>query len=121
MLETLASFGMVVVPDPLNLVRFEVDESDERWPAIQQWMAAHGFTDSVRTTFSQGEISSAKWLKVDPQWHYGYPQRMRTNSGTSPQPMTLATIVNSVTLEEPSGPRSRCEENPSGGEEACCN
>lgn len=74
MLETLASFGIVVVPDPLNLVRFEVDESDERWPAIQQWMAAHGFTDSIRTTFSQGEISSAKWLTLDPQWHYGYPQ-----------------------------------------------
>jgi len=74
MLQTLASLGIVVVPDPLNLMRFEIDESDERWPAIQRWMAAHGFTDSVRTTFSQSEISNAKWLTLDPQWHYGYPQ-----------------------------------------------
>lgn len=73
-LETLASLGVVVVPDPLNLIMFEIDESDERWPAIQQWMAAHGFTDSIRTTFSHGEISRAKWLELDPQWHYGYPQ-----------------------------------------------
>jgi hypothetical protein len=74
MLETLSSFGIVVVPDPLNLIMFEMDESDERWPAIQQWMAAQGFRHSVRTTFSQAEISSAKWLKLNPQWHHGYPQ-----------------------------------------------
>lgn len=73
-LETLASLEIVVVPDTLNLIRFEIDESDERWPAVQQWMAAHGITDSIRTTFSHGEISSAKWLGLDPQWHYGYPQ-----------------------------------------------
>lgn len=80
-LETLASFGIVIVPDPLNLFRFEVDESDERWPAIQQWMAAQGFTDSVRTTFSESEISSAKWLTLDPQWHYGYPQPQEDEFG----------------------------------------
>lgn len=56
------------------VVTFDIDEADERWPAVRDWAAGRKAGDTVRTEFSRAEVTSAEWLVLSPSWHHGYPQ-----------------------------------------------
>ncbi|WP_257448448.1 hypothetical protein [Archangium lipolyticum] len=68
----LAAMGVVVGAS--GLVTFEVDESFDAWPALQQWIARRGAVDIVSTKFSKKELGDARWFALEPDWHHGYPQ-----------------------------------------------
>jgi len=57
-----------------GFVSFEVEESDGRWPRLEEWCEKHQAVDDPRTEFSSTELSSADWLALAPEWHCGYPQ-----------------------------------------------
>jgi len=61
-------------PTVSRLVTFEVDESHEAWPAVQEWIIRRKALDVVSTKFSASEISEARWLELQADWHHGYPQ-----------------------------------------------
>jgi hypothetical protein len=67
----LAAMGRIV--SAAGFVMFEIDEGDSSWPAIQAWIAKRDAFDYVNTKFSQREIDDARWLKLIPDWHQGYP------------------------------------------------
>src|SRR6267154_831136 len=69
---TLARFG-IVVPES-GFIGFEVDESSDDWPGIKSWIEREDPLDIVTTRFSSEEIAAARWLKLVPDWHRGYPQ-----------------------------------------------
>lgn len=73
-IDELIQLGIAVSRGLPDLLVFEIDDSDQRWQSIQLWVGKHDAFLTTRTEFSQGEISRAKWLELDPQWHYGYPQ-----------------------------------------------
>lgn len=68
----LAHFGIVVAET--GLVSFDIDESNEKWPLIEEWIARRQAFDFVSTKFSRMEISDSRWLQLVPDWHHGYPQ-----------------------------------------------
>jgi hypothetical protein len=68
----LADLG--IVAELGVLAAFNVDEADEQWPRVQEWIARRRPLDVVETDFSKKEISEASWLALVPQWHQGYPQ-----------------------------------------------
>jgi hypothetical protein len=57
-----------------GFVTFEVDEADERWPGVSEWVVRRHAPDFVSTKFSAAETADANWLEVVPTWHHGYPQ-----------------------------------------------
>jgi hypothetical protein len=67
----LAALGVTIGE---GLATFEVDEADPRWREVEQFIARHRAVDVVRTKSSAKELSVAKWLAVEPSWHFGYPQ-----------------------------------------------
>jgi hypothetical protein len=69
----LARFGIVVGTEGL-ITAFEVDESQEVWPKLQQWITAYNAGNYVTTKFTNEELAEAEWLEVGPTWHHGYPQ-----------------------------------------------
>jgi len=73
----LATMGVIVgAGEPLagNIVTFGVSESNENWATLEAWLARRGAVDTVTTTFSKREIGLARWLEVQPDWHWSYPQ-----------------------------------------------
>jgi hypothetical protein len=69
----LASLGVRLKKQPL-ITTFEVDESDPRWPAVQEWSGRSGRLGISRTEFTRAEIAAAAWLALLASWHHGYPQ-----------------------------------------------
>jgi hypothetical protein len=69
----LAELG-IVVADSRLVMTFEVDEADSSWPALIGWIARHRALDIVSTRFTKRELADARWLKLIPDWHHGYPQ-----------------------------------------------
>lgn len=65
---------MGIVVGAKGFVSFEVDETQESWPAVQRWISAKKPVDIVTTKFSKQEIADAAWLELMPDWHHGYPQ-----------------------------------------------
>jgi len=56
------------------ITRFEISESDPRWPRAQALLQDYpGSVDVVSTTFTVEELRASPWLTVHPQWHHGYP------------------------------------------------
>ena len=51
-----------------------VEESDSRWPKVDELVKKYAKLDMVTTKFSPSEIASAKFLTLVPEWHHGYPQ-----------------------------------------------
>ncbi len=74
MISELIQLGIAVFQGLPHLLVFEIEDSDQRWQSIQRWVVKHDAFLTTRTEFSQDEISTAKWLKLNPQWHHGYPQ-----------------------------------------------
>lgn len=68
----LAAFGIVVGAS--GLVSFQVDEANEAWPRVRDWIARRRAADVVTTSFSKRELAEARWLALVPDWHHGYPQ-----------------------------------------------
>jgi hypothetical protein len=58
----------------MGFVAFDVAESADWWPAVEQWMALRRPSEVVSTTFSDRELAEADWLAIGPSWHHGYPQ-----------------------------------------------
>lgn len=52
---------------------FDIEESDERWPAVKAMLSEFNGIDICTTLFDEEECRSAEWLTVSPEWHYGYP------------------------------------------------
>jgi hypothetical protein len=69
----LAELG-IVVADSRLVMTFEVDEAHSSWPALIGWIARHRALDIVSTRFTKRELADARWLKLIPDWHHGYPQ-----------------------------------------------
>lgn len=58
-----------------RIIRFEIAESDENWPAVRQLMAEKGVQDrAFDTEFSEIEILNAEWLRMFGFPAKGYPQ-----------------------------------------------
>jgi hypothetical protein len=57
-----------------GFVSFDVDESNEAWPELAEWVARRRAVDVASTRFSKKEIADARWLELVPDWHHGYPQ-----------------------------------------------
>lgn len=73
----LASFGVKFsMPGAplLNLVVFDIDEADPKWPKVREWAERWDPTDFVTTKFTKKEFDSAAWLEIRSLLHHGYPQ-----------------------------------------------
>jgi len=70
--EDLARMGIVVGNALVEM--FKVDESQEVWPAVREWIARRKPTEIVYTKFSKSEVDAAPWLHLMADWHHGYPQ-----------------------------------------------
>ena len=70
--EELARLGVVVADH--GFVSFEIDEADETWPGLRDWIPRRRAVDIARTKFSKKELGEARWLELVPSWHWGYPQ-----------------------------------------------
>lgn len=70
--QELAALGRIV--GATGFVTFEIDEDDPSWPAIQRWLLRENAFDFVSTRYSQEEIDAARWLRLNPDWHQGYPE-----------------------------------------------
>jgi hypothetical protein len=69
----LRALGTGRVPDAY--MAFDVAESDREWPEVERWIRRRGMvSDVVRTEFTTTEIETARWLNLQPEWHFGYPQ-----------------------------------------------
>lgn len=53
---------------------FDIGESDRTWPAVRKWISPRSHSDLVSPTFSEAEITAARWVELVPNWHHGYPQ-----------------------------------------------
>jgi hypothetical protein len=53
---------------------FEVDESDIRWPALQEWLQKNRIGYLTNTKFTPEEMARASWLKIVSSGPRGYPQ-----------------------------------------------
>jgi len=60
-------------PAPLGLVTAVVSEQQEQWSVIKAKLESWQAGDLITTRFTPGERRQAKWLAVDPEWHWGYP------------------------------------------------
>src|SRR5215469_17498563 len=69
----LASLGIQLKEQPLIAI-FEIEESDSRWPQVEEWSERSRRPRVTRTVFTPAEIAAARWLALRPSWHYGYPQ-----------------------------------------------
>jgi rRNA maturation protein Nop10 len=58
--------------DPL--VAFDIDEAHPNWLALHKLFEQWGSSDLLRTEFWKKEIEAARWLRMLPGWHQGYPQ-----------------------------------------------
>jgi hypothetical protein len=70
----LASLGVAHFAEQGGVVFFQCEEANSFWPKIVQWIGAVGASQNVTTKFSAEEVSSARWLELEPEWHFGYPQ-----------------------------------------------
>jgi rRNA maturation protein Nop10 len=71
--DELAALGVFVESDGL-LMTFEIDETDERWPELKDWVSLRRAVDHISTKFSRRELDEADWLELVPDWHHRYPQ-----------------------------------------------
>jgi hypothetical protein len=56
-------------------VRFEISQSDSRWPMVSEVMQRHNIKPwNARYEFSKAEWLAVDYLKMGPQGHFGYPQ-----------------------------------------------
>lgn len=69
LMRKLHELGVEIVP---GLTSFEVSEDHPNWGKISELM--HGALDVISTKFSSQEIAAATGLRLEPQWHWGYPQ-----------------------------------------------
>lgn len=71
---TLAAIGFSVAPT--GYFGFWIDEADPRWPAVDDWRRRDGqvVPPIARTIFTKGELNGATWLRLEPEWHWGFPQ-----------------------------------------------
>jgi hypothetical protein len=67
----LSDFGVEV---SLGFASFDIDESISSWKSLQHKILEWGAVDVATTQFTSTELSEASFLKVDPAWHWGYPQ-----------------------------------------------
>jgi len=51
-----------------------VPEDHENWPRLKAKFDLWQVRGSVATEFSKAEIRAARWVELEPAWHYGYPQ-----------------------------------------------
>jgi hypothetical protein len=58
----------------ITATTFLIKEDDPRWPEIPSLVERFRAADMVSTEFSSAELLDAKYLKVWPSWHHGYPQ-----------------------------------------------
>lgn len=58
----------------VDLVWFDIDEADPRWPAVKALLNEYGAAPTcIRTEFTTAELRSAHWLEMWSDWHHGYP------------------------------------------------
>lgn len=51
-----------------------IDDTDPRWPEIEAWAKQRRAVASTGTRFTQEEMDSADWFRLDINHHQGYPQ-----------------------------------------------
>jgi hypothetical protein len=68
----LLSLGFEV-NSPDGLLALDVDEADQRWPAVRALVPAD-VVDMVFTRATERERSAASWLAMHATGHHGYPQ-----------------------------------------------
>jgi len=56
------------------LIAFDVEETHPHWSELLILFRKWKVSDVARTEFTRGEIQSARWLNLLPDWHYDYPQ-----------------------------------------------
>ena len=57
-----------------HLSVFDIAESDEKWPAVQAWIAKVRASNVVTTKFTESEITNARWVALRSDWLWSYPQ-----------------------------------------------
>jgi len=58
----------------LGFASFDIDESVPSWKSLQHKIQEWGAVDVVKTEFTSTELSEASFLKMEPAWHWSYPQ-----------------------------------------------
>lgn len=62
------------LPGDYYLLHFDIEESDPRWPEIEELVKAKDAMNFYDTFFSEEEIRSAEWVRMIPAFEQGYPQ-----------------------------------------------
>lgn len=52
----------------------ELAEDHPAWPELERLVKIWGAVDIPRTEFTDAELNETLYLKLNPQWHLGYPQ-----------------------------------------------
>ncbi|GGY77360.1 hypothetical protein GCM10011613_22370 [Cellvibrio zantedeschiae] len=58
----------------VGFTTFDIDEQDERWPAVSVLIESFKGVDIVASSFEKEELNSAHYLEMIPDWHHGYPE-----------------------------------------------
>jgi hypothetical protein len=56
------------------LVWFDIAEDHPSWSKLETRLKDWKAGDVIRTEFSSAELACARYLSVEPTWHFGYPQ-----------------------------------------------
>jgi hypothetical protein len=56
-----------------NVIAFDIDEGDPRWPAVKLLVDGRVICDICTTKFTARELEAASWLTMSSTWHHGYP------------------------------------------------
>jgi hypothetical protein len=58
----------------LSLVIIVIDEGHPAWPQMAPLMAEWEISDLALPEFTKKELAAARYLRMGPDWHHGYPQ-----------------------------------------------
>lgn len=67
----LSEFG---IEASLGFASFDIDENVSSWKSLHHKIKEWGAVDVVTTQFTSTELSETSFLKMEPLWHWGYPQ-----------------------------------------------
>jgi len=59
---------------PWNIGVFDIPESDQNWPRVSQLIAEKDLPDRSYTLFTEDEVLSAEWLRMNVTFEQGHPQ-----------------------------------------------
>lgn len=77
---------------------FQIEEGNPHWLLVSKLIKTFKPFHTVRTEFSAAELKNAKFLRMSPSWHHGYPQP-QDNAGYLALTYNLAGYCNKCGMQ----------------------